>query len=82
MYLYIFEDGGAFQSDSAPTVEDFESIEEGILDVFEITIREILGGIWPRIEHSLQKLDKFGHTKPIPKCEIVEDNFHAPCEDH
>lgn len=36
IYLYIFGDGSVRQSLNAPTEEDFSSIADGILSVFQI----------------------------------------------
>jgi len=64
-YLYIFEDGEAYQSEDKPTEEDYKSIENGILQVLKYK------------DGYFYDMYESGRVALIPFCKS-DSTFHSP----
>jgi hypothetical protein len=63
-FIYIFEDGAVGQSDIPPTPMDMNAVDEGILEVIDLTNMKIITQEGPiEIPKSVMLTDPFsGHT--------------------
>ena len=64
-YLYTFEDGKTLIHDTAPTLEDLDSIDQGLL--FVIAVEGTICGI-----------DHTGKQYDLPRCKV--DNYTSPVD--
>jgi len=64
MYLYIFEDGTAAKSKTAPESVDLEAVADGVLQIFFMS------------EEDIKEVDEDGSLDAISTCVVSVDEYH------
>ena len=71
MYLYIFENGAAYQSPFPPTEGDMEAVANGVLDIIT----------YCPLTNQFYEVDEDSYTFPTPRTKI-ENDCHIPGPDN